>query len=205
MNTNTKNILHSNIATENFEVEREENEEIVYNKNITAISFFSTAMMHTFFLSVFEGTFYWIYIVKQERKVILRYMKELKIIINPICDKYSSDIDFDSILKSIKYEDSEDNIKGPLTSTIGLSVIIFLLTISLCCLNILTQLNNKKYTWKIFILYFYYDILNTFKISLVPICIISLYEIIFFQMVVYTYNPVSKDEIILKVLNYCMK
>ena len=74
------NIIHRNTNIENSDTTLERNhfieepdaeyDEIVYNKEITFISVFSMATMHCFFLSVFEGTFYWIYIVKKEKLVI---------------------------------------------------------------------------------------------------------------------------------------
>ena len=160
------------------------------------------ATMHCF-LSVFEGTFYWIYIVKKEKIVIMRYIKEVKLIIKEMCKNYDFDIDLSNLINRAGEKNTELNNRGPLTSTIVLSVILLFMTVSFSTINVLVQLKDKKYSTKILIVFTCKDLYYSFIRSLFPMLIITLYEIMFFQMVVYTYSPLSSEELYLKLLNSC--
>ena len=207
------NVIHRNDNENNNDINPERNQfineyedeynNIAYNKEINFISVFSMATMHCFFLSVFEGTFYWIYIVKKEKIVIMRYIKDVKLIIKEMCKSYDFDIDLNNLINIASKKNTDYNNKGPLTSTIVLSVILLLMTISFSIINALVQLKDKKYKFKILILFICKDLYYSFMRSLFPISLITLYEIMFFQMVVYTYSPLSSEELYLKLLNSC--
>ena len=207
------NIIHRNTNIENNDIRLERNhfieepapeyDEIVYNKEITFISVFSMATMHCFFLSVFEGTFYWIYIVKKEKLVIMRYIKEIKLIVKEICRNYDLKFNLNNLINNASKKNNEANIRGPLISTIFLTCILLLMTMSFSIINVLVQLKDKKYNYKHVVLFVFYDLYYSFIRSLFPILIISVYEIMFFQMVVYTYNPLNSEELYLKLLNTC--
>ena len=134
------NIIHRNTNIENNDIRLERNhfieepapeyDEIVYNKEITFISVFSMATMHCFFLSVFEGTFYWIYIVKKEKLVIMRYIKEIKLIVKEICRNYDLKFNLNNLINNASKKNNEANIRGPLISTIFLTCILLLMTMS---------------------------------------------------------------------------
>ena len=206
------NIIHRNNDKINNDINPERNQFIheededyppVYNKEVNFICIFSMATMHCFFLSIFEGTFYWVYIVKKEKIVIMRYIKEIKLIIKEICRTYDVEFDLNNLINKVGEKNKDENIKGPLTSTIFLSVILLLMTISFSTINVLVQLKDKKYKYKHVIIFIYQDLYYSFIRSLFPMLIITLYEIMFFQMVVYTYSPLSSEELYLKLLNSC--
>lgn len=215
------NIIHKNEEYKNEEYKNEEiteiiniteitelnntliNEEIVYNKEITNVTMFTLASMHCFFLSSFEGIFYWTYIVKKEKTYIMKYIQEIKLLLKETCKNFDIKIDLNKLIKNASNNNNKQNMNGPFTATIGLSVILLLLTLSLSTINVLIQLKNKKYKINLLYLFIFYDLYYNFIRSILPIVLISIYEIMFFQMVVYTYSPISSNEIYLKLINTC--
>ena len=77
------------------------------------------------------------------------------------------------------------------------------MTTTFSTIIVLVQLKDKKHNYKHVVLFIFYDLYYSFIRSLFPMLIISVYEIMFFQMVVYTYNPLNSEELYLKLLNSC--
>lgn len=180
-----------------------DSEEIIYNKEINNITMLTLASMHCFFLSTFEGIFYWTYIVKKEKAFIMKYVQEIKLLLKETCRNFDIKIDLNKLIKNASNNNRKQNINGPLTATIGLSVILFLVTLSLSTINVLIQLKNKKYKINLLYLFILYDLYYNFIRSILPIILISIYEIMFFQIVVYTYSPIGSSELYLTLINSC--
>lgn len=170
----------------------------------------STAILHTFLLSIFETLFFWIYISKQEKNALIRNLDKVKILIGILCINFSNDNTKDNIDEYVNetIEKRKVNNKIPLKISIILVILLFILSIisNIIALKVGNLLNKRKVTYDSnttftsFINYLLYEI----KISIPLFVFISIYEFLFFQLVIYYYQPMSSDEVIMKLISSCL-
>ena len=163
------------------------------------------SMLHTLLLSVFETIFFWIYVTKQEKSALLDKITKIRNIMEIIC----SQITESSIHNIInKYQEDSTHIrkqsnKIPFDTSLYLNFFLLFFTIIFYFFdyklkNILKSEINKKLT------------LNTSTVitdlrNCIPLIImISMYETIFFQLVVRIYQPMSTNEFIIEILKSCV-
>jgi len=168
------------------------------------------AVTHTFVLSIFEGLFFWTYVSKREDQALRKQLGHLKEIISYVYHENGVDIresvDLESIQNSVTLVNRTQENKKLYNWTILLSLILFLMMLG-CSMLAAFIPNFSRYVREPVhnfqcrsILELKRTILNSF----LPICIISIYEIAFFQFVVSVYIPITSEEIYLELLEPCL-
>ena len=204
-NSNNENI------NENF---REENNNNYKKRIINIYNLCRTASMgllHTLLLSIFETVFYWAYVTDQERIALLRRLDDFKFILNVLCVT----LDNEELKKVIQQyiDDSDDkrkiNNEGPFKTSIILIVVLFILSIMSLIITLLVENisdnelikhDKKKVGFVLVTKKFIINIRNS-----IPLFIfISIYEFLFFQMVIYYYQPISTHEMITRLASDCL-
>ena len=170
----------------------------------------SQGSLHTFLLSIFETSFFWLYITKIEKKAILNKLEYISIILSAVCSSiYESELSqkISEIFEQKKYHKRLDNT-APFRISILLSGALLVITIFTTYITRLlqliikdndkinTEINTKSNKFK----FVFHELLESMPL-LILICI---YESLFFQMVVKTYEPITTKEFTYKVLNLCM-
>ena len=171
----------------------------------------SIGLLHTFLLSIFETVFYWTYITNQERLALLRRLDDFKFILDIFCVT----LDNEEIKKLVQeYIDNSDNQRiidnqGPLKTSIILSVILFILSllilfITLLVRNLVESRVIKYEKKKVGICFFSKEYILNVRNSIPLFIFISIYEFLFFQMVIYYYQPISSHELITRLASNCI-
>ena len=174
------------------------------------VSELSYALLHTFFLSLFEVIFYWSYVAIQERNAIINKTKMLSLILEPVCSFYKDYTEFDfetyiqEMIITLKTKNNTYNKNTSYSMSITLSIMLFIMYILVEIINykLNKRLQNHKLTKIIpsFISEFKYTIYK----GCICLCFVSIYEVLFFQLVIVNYNPIDSGELMLRILNKCI-
>lgn len=215
-NVNSTSIINSsNNESENINENFREDSEDGYKKRVFYIyntcKMTSLAILHTFLLSIFETVFYWLYVTKQERLALIRRLNDFKFIFDVICITSDND-DVKNIIQ--EYIDNSDkerkvNNEGPFRTSLILIIVLFIsslisLFITLLIKNLLkdrlVKYERKKVSISFFSKEYFLNIANSIPLFL----FISIYEFLFFQMVIYYYQPISSHEMITTLASNCI-
>lgn len=169
------------------------------------------ALLHTFLLSVFETIFYWSYVTIQEKEALLRRLDSFKFIFDLICNNINNEDLKSQIGDYIEQQDDEKEVNNETPLRISIVLIIVLLFLSYVCNLIKMLVRNLIDKYEIEYKKESIGILSlskTFALSIwysIPLFIfISLYEYLFFQMVIYYYQPISTYELISTIAESCI-
>ena len=172
----------------------------------TLMKSLSQGALHTFLLSIFETLFFWLYITKIEKKAILNKLEYISVILSAVCSSiYESELSqkIANIFEQKKYHKRLDNT-APFHISILLSGALLLITLFTTYITRLLYLiikDNPKSTHKSSQIKF---IFNELLESMPLFILICIYESLFFQMVVRTYEPITTKEFTYKVLSLCL-
>lgn len=199
-------IVHNNTINSNdVEINYNYKKYIINIYNLCKI--ISNGLLHTFLLSIFETIFYWTYITKQERMALLRRLDEFKFILNLFCVNSNNK---DIITEYLNYtDDISVNNEGPFKTSILLILVLFILSVISLILTLLIENltedeiikhEKKKICFFLITKSFFINIKNS-----IPLFIfISIYEFLFFQMVIYYYQPISTHKMMVNVAEDCI-
>jgi hypothetical protein len=169
------------------------------------------AILHTFFLSIFEVIFYWTYVTIQERNALLNKTAMLSTLLTPMCAFYKgyNEIDFqafsEQLSESIKDKNDERNNNGPLSTSIALSGILLGIYIIVQLISFkMNQHMQNQYVRKQ-IPTFRKGIQNDLYRGAICFLFVSIYEGLFFQLVIVNYNPIDSGELMLRILGGCLE
>jgi len=181
-----------------------------YVKIYLFISEISYALLHTFFLSIFEVIFYWNYVAIQERQAIINKTKMMSLLLEPVCSfyaKYNED-NFEEFMQqaidTLKTKNETNNKNTSLAMSITLSIILFgmYLLIEIINYKLNKRLRNKMLVRKI--PSYYIECRNNLWRGGVCLCFVSIYEAMFFQLVIVNFNPIDSGELMLRILRGCI-
>jgi hypothetical protein len=182
--------------------------EIIKIYNFTKI--ISISILHTFLLSIFETLFFWIYISKQERNALIRNLDKVKIFIDILCinfESHNGNENLDMYVKDTIKKRKVSNLV-PFKISIILVILLLLITIisNIVTLKIGNLLKKRKISYDINITFssFIKYLSNELKLSIPLFIFISIYEFLFFQLVIYYYQPMSSDEVVMKLISSCI-
>ena len=208
-------VNNSNNETENINDNfREDSQDgfkqrIIYLYNICKMS--SMGLLHTFLLSIFETVFYWCYVTDQERLALLRRLDDFKFILDVFCVTLDNDEIKRAIQDYIENSDNKRNInnEGPLRTSIILSVVLFILSLLSLFITLLVRnlLESRTIVYEkkdIGCCLFSKEYLLNIRNSIPLFIFISIYEFLFFQMVIYYYQPISSHELITRLASNCI-
>ncbi len=199
-------IVHNNTINSNeVEINYNYKKYIINIYNLCKIT--SNGLLHTLLLSIFETIFYWTYITKQERMALLRRLDEFKFILNLLCLNSNNK---DIITEYLNYtDDISVNNEGPFKTSILLILVLFILSVISLILTLLIENltedeiikhEKKKICFFLITKSFFINIKNS-----IPLFIfISIYEFLFFQMVIYYYQPISTHKMMVNVAGDCI-
>jgi len=168
------------------------------------ISEVASSLVHAAFVSIFETIFFWSYVVPHERVVLLRYQDELGDIVSALCSDANGLLlapaagtyDFVPLLEAaLQPEDNRtaSNNRLCLRTSVHLSVLFCLgaLAASLVSVKFPPQ-TPRPHTMR--------RILASCATSLISI---SVYEYMFFDLVVSRFQPVSTTAFMAGILDEC--
>jgi len=195
--------MHLNFSLES--PRRSSNEAYCIVKGLSLARSVTDAFTHTFVLSVFETIFFWAYITKQEDTALRNHLRDLEDIITALCSVYPSQFE----LPEPDNSNTRDVYNKDLQVTSYMLVcVFFLISFSgtiLCSKfpRIKNQPEEEPTDLKCMKIWGY-EMYRSVSGSLLPITIIGLYEVFFFQTVVKLYRPISSEEIYLKLITACL-
>ena len=170
----------------------------------------SQSVLHTFLLSIFETVFFWVYITKQEKQALLNKARKVKMIMDTICFNIDTS-QLSSILNDYIFNGEKTDNTSLLNISIYLSVVLLLL--SLLFYYLTTKVKKAVKTRHIndidvlLITYKKTNLLETILIelknSMFLFIFISIYEALFFNLVIRTYEPISEEKFLYKILENC--
>lgn len=167
------------------------------------------ALLHTFLLAVFETIFYWTYITIEEKAALTKRLQDFSLFFDILCSNLNN-IEKKSITDYLdsKVKNSKVNNEGPFNMSIILIVSLFFLSYVSNFINILIKNLINKYEIK-----FSRNVIGIINLSKVyfleiwysvPLFMfISVYEYLFFQSVIYYYQPISTYELINDLASDC--
>ena len=165
----------------------------------------SQGSLHTLLLSIFETIFFWLYITKIEKKAIIKKLEYVSIIMSTLCSSVSnSDIakKIDDIFEQEKYHKKLDNT-SPFHISIILILVLSFITIFTNYLTKLLHLINQDYQIvtknDTHLKFIFHELRNSMPLFL----LICIYESLFFQLVVKSYEPITTKEFTYKILKLC--
>ncbi len=210
----TSNIETDDVEPKNSNVVNSSSHDYKNNKLMKLFFFLddiSQSLLHTFLLSVFETAFFWIYVTKQEKTALLNKISKIEYVMNFICLSINSS-DIENIISVVSSEFSdtrkEDN-KIPYEISLYLNFILFALTIAMYLITyrlhtILVSTYKNNTISKNNICSIVYYLINPIKKSLPLFLFISIYETLFFKLVIREYEPLSSNEFMMKLLKTCL-
>ena len=168
------------------------------------------ALSHTFILSIFETIFFWAYISVQEDKALRKNLFQLQNVVTEMCKEY--DIASSISIKDLVKVDSrarEEHNEALLNTSIFLCLALLagLLAGAFVCALVpkgddessckkRLVLDSFKKQWA-------YEAARSLSTSVLPIAMISIYEVLFFQTVVKLYMPISTEEVYIDLFDKC--
>lgn len=171
----------------------------------------SMGILHTFLLSIFETVFYWAYITDQERIALLGRLDDFKFILNIFCVTLDND-DIKQIIQD--YVENSDakrkvNNEGPFRTSIILSIVLLILSLLSLFITLLIRnlLETKTIDYEkneIGLCYFSKEYFLNIRNSVPLFIFICIYEFLFFQMVIYYYQPISTHELVTRLASDCI-
>ena len=201
----------------NADRRRTEEENRVYDENshIFRLYGFVTetgyAILHTLFLSIFEVIFYWTYVTIQERDALLNKTEMLSTVLTPMCAFYKgyNEVDFqefsEQLSESIKDKNDERNNRGPLSTSIALSCILFGIYVILQMISFKLNRHIENQYVRIRVPTFQKGIQKDLYRGAICFLFVSIYEGLFFQLVIVNYNPIDSGELMLRILSGCIE
>jgi hypothetical protein len=169
------------------------------------------AILHTFFLSIFEVIFYWSYVTIQERNALINKTEMLSTILTPMCAFYKgyNEIDFkefaDQLSESIKDKNDDRNNHGPMAVSIALSCILLgvYVIVQMISFKLNRYIQNQYVRTQIPT--FRKSVQNDLYRGAICFLFVSIYEGLFFQLVIVNYNPIDSGELMLRILGGCLE
>jgi hypothetical protein len=169
------------------------------------------AILHTFFLSMFEVIFYWSYVTVQERSALINKTEMLSTLLTPMCAFYKgyNEVDFqefsEQLSESIKDKNTERNNHGPMSVSIALSCILLGVYVIVQMIGFkLNRYIQNQYV-RIQIPTFRKSIQSDLYRGAICFLFVSVYEGLFFQLVIVNYNPIDSGELMLRILGGCLE
>ena len=188
---------------------------VIYKNIIDTLKFIfiriNDAVTHTFVLSIFEGLFFWTYVSKREDQALKKQLGHLKEIISYVCHEngavIKASVDLEAIQNSVTFVNRNQENKKLYDWTILLSLILFFMMLGFSMLaalipNFSRYIREPVYNFRCRSIL---ELKRTISNSILPICIISIYEIAFFQFVVSAYIPITSEEIYLDLIQPCLE
>ena len=169
---------------------------------------FADSAMHTFVLSVFESVFFWTYISKEEDAAFLRNLMHLRAMVSVMCtDNDINDIDtiIDADMLETKSQVQHDNNLALVYTTCYLSTTLLALTLLatfMCSKGALVEEDRYVVTGRF---KWVRETMRSLKASILPLSMIGMYEVIFFQTVVRLYMPISPETIYMELFGACIQ
>ena len=169
------------------------------------------AILHTFFLSIFEVIFYWSYVTVQERSALINKTEMLSTILTPICTFYKSynEVDFqeftEQLSETIKDKNTERNNHGPMSVSIALSCILLGVYAIVQVISFKLNRHIQNQYVRIQIPTFRRSVQNDLYRGAICFLFVSIYEGLFFQLVIVNYNPIDSGELMLRILGGCLE
>lgn len=163
---------------------------------------FADSAMHTFILSVFESVFFWTYISKEEDAAFLRNLVHLRALLTVLC----TDSDVDKLIEAGTLETNtqfqDDNNLALMYTSCYLS--FALLALTLLATYISSRAEDNEQFSVITHLGWARETMRSARVSILPLSMIGLYEVIFFQTVVRSYMPISTETIYMELFGACV-
>lgn len=174
------NIHELEIQHNNISINNNAKEKLIYIYNIVS---------HIFVFSLCESLFFWFYVIQQENKAFKNQFKELKMVSNLICLNY--DIDLSPYYDYLEKENKIQN-QVPLNYTLYFNgsffcLVLFMNGILKLYYNNILDINKK-----------------TYKNIGVLMIFLFIYELLFFNNVIYNYKPKSIVKINKLLFTQCM-
>jgi len=168
------------------------------------------ALLHTFLLAVFETIFYWTYVTQEEKMALTKRLQDFRIFFEVICSNLNN-MEKQAVSNYIenKIKDSKIDNSGPFNMSIVLIVSLFFLSyvsnfIYILIKNLITKYEIRFQKNSIGILSLSKVYLLEVWYSVPLFMFISVYEYLFFQSVIYYYQPLSTSELINDLASDCM-
>ena len=192
-----------------------ESEKVYNEKNYSIKLYFfvseiSYALLHTFFLSLFEVIFYWNYVAIRERKAIINKTKMLSLLLQPACSYYKNydQVNFESMIQEIidtlQNKNNTQNKNTSLSMSITLSLILLSMYGLVELINYKINLRLKNKTLVLTIPTFWKEFRNNLYRGGICLIFVSAYEALFFQLVIVNFNPIDEGELMLRILKGCI-
>ena len=169
------------------------------------------AILHTFFLSLFEVIFYWSYVTVQERSALINKTEMLSTLLTPMCAFYKgyNEVDFqefsEQLSESIKDKNTERNNHGPMSVSIALSCILLGVYVIVQMISFKLNRHIQNQYVRTQIPTFRKSVQNDLYRGAVCFLFVSIYEGLFFQLVIVNYNPIDSGELMLRILGGCLE
>lgn len=168
------------------------------------------ALLHTFLLAVFETIFYWTYVTQEEKMALTKRLQDFRIFFDVICSNLNN-MEKQAVSNYIesKIKDSKLDNSGPFNMSIVLIVSLFLLSyvsnfLYILIKNLITKYEIRFQKNPIGIISLSKNYLLEVWYSVPLFMFISVYEYLFFQSVIYYYQPISTSELINDLASDCM-
>lgn len=168
------------------------------------------ALLHTFLLAVFETIFYWTYVTQEEKMALTKRLQDFRIFFDVICSNLNN-MEKQAVSNYIenKIKDSKLDNSGPFNMSIVLIVSLFLLSyvsnfLYILIKNLITKYEIRFQKNSIGIISLSKNYLLEVWYSVPLFMFISVYEYLFFQSVIYYYQPISTSELINDLASDCM-